>query len=124
MKDVMAIYFLRLPQQGLRVVALHHHLCQSRLDQGENSGFSQSFIIIPLRSIHIPDLNALQYSMDNEAQNQIINIFQSPTIFIYLCSGTFWIQFEMCEEIGEGAFGKAVKARRRKVGSIFESLCA
>jgi len=104
MKDVMAIYFLRLPQQGLRLVALHHHLCQSRLDQGENSGFSQSFLIIPLRSIHIPDLNALQYSMDNEAQNHIINIFQSPTIFIATYAG--------------GPSGSSLKCAKRLVKAL------
>jgi hypothetical protein len=33
------------------------------------------------------------------------------------CSGTFWIQYDIQEELGEGAFGKAYRARRRKVGT-------
>jgi hypothetical protein len=33
--------------------------------------------------------------------------------------GTFFVQYEMREELGEGAFGKAVKVRRRRDGRMF-----
>lgn len=33
--------------------------------------------------------------------------------------GTFYIQYETLEELGEGAFGKALKCRRRRDNQIF-----
>lgn len=33
--------------------------------------------------------------------------------------GTFYIQYETLEELGEGAFGKALKCRRRRDNHIF-----
>ena len=33
--------------------------------------------------------------------------------------GTFYIQYETMEELGEGAFGKALKCRRRRDNQIF-----
>lgn len=33
--------------------------------------------------------------------------------------GTFFVQYEMKEELGEGAFGKVFKVRRRKDGKLF-----
>ena len=32
-----------------------------------------------------------------------------------VCSGGFYVQYECLEKLGEGAFGEALKARRRKV---------
>lgn len=39
-------------------------------------------------------------------------------LFLLACRGTFWIQFEMVDCLGEGAFGKAFTARRRKVRDV------
>ena len=36
-----------------------------------------------------------------------------------LCRGTFYIQYETLEELGEGAFGKAMKCRRRRDNQVF-----
>lgn len=33
--------------------------------------------------------------------------------------GTFYIQYETLEELGEGAFGKAMKCRRRRDNQVF-----
>ena len=33
--------------------------------------------------------------------------------------GTFFVQYEVREELGEGAFGKAVRVRRRRDGRMF-----
>lgn len=35
------------------------------------------------------------------------------------CRGTFFVQYEVREELGEGAFGKAIKVRRRRDGRMF-----
>lgn len=35
------------------------------------------------------------------------------------CRGTFYIQYETLEELGEGAFGKAMKCRRRRDNQVF-----
>ena len=32
--------------------------------------------------------------------------------------GSFYVQYEVCEELGEGAFGKAVRVRRRRDGAM------
>lgn len=37
----------------------------------------------------------------------------------WLCRGTFYIQYETLEELGEGAFGKAMKCRRRRDNQVF-----
>ena len=36
-----------------------------------------------------------------------------------MCRGTFYIQYETLEELGEGAFGKAMKCRRRRDNQVF-----
>ena len=41
-------------------------------------------------------------------------------------SGTFWIQYDIQDELGEGAFGKAYRARRRRVrlaSQVMRALC-
>jgi hypothetical protein len=35
------------------------------------------------------------------------------------CRGTLYVQYELQRELGEGAFGKAILARRRRDGELF-----
>ena len=40
------------------------------------------------------------------------------------CRGGFYVQYECLEKLGEGAFGEALKARRRKVGLMLVAAAA
>jgi serine/threonine protein kinase len=35
------------------------------------------------------------------------------------CRGALYVQYELQKELGEGAFGKAILARRRRDGELF-----
>ena len=35
------------------------------------------------------------------------------------CRGTFYVLYEVKEDLGEGAFGKVVRVRRRRDGRMF-----
>ena len=36
-----------------------------------------------------------------------------------ICRGTFYVLYEVKEDLGEGAFGKVVRVRRRRDGRMF-----